>query len=88
VPAEAERAIDGVFTGSEREHGENLGHHNRAVAAGGRFAGGEHFGYVGSVALGVQFFVFIRKPPWIFARVTRPAPVRSGRSGGGIRVGG
>ena len=88
VPAEAERAIDRVFTGSEREHRENLSHHNRAVTAGGRFAGGEHFGDVGGVALWVQFFVFIRKPPGIFARIARTAPVRSGRNGGRIRIGG
>jgi hypothetical protein len=68
----------------EREHGENLGHHNRAVTAGGRLAGGEHLGDGGGVALGIALFVFVLKAPGIVARVARAPAMRCWRSGFGI----
>jgi hypothetical protein len=73
VSAVAERAIDRCLAGLDAQHFKDLAHHDGAMGAGGRFAGGEHFGERGGILRGIEFLVFLVELPWVLAAVARPA---------------
>lgn len=83
VTTETERAIHGDMAGREGEDLEDFRDHDRAVGAGGGFAGSEDLSDVAGVTLGVVLLVFFLEAARIFSRVTRAAFVR--RGGGGRR---
>jgi len=76
VATVAKRAVHGDFARLRREHVENFLDHDRAVGAGGGFAGSEDFSNGLGVALGMVLFVFFFEAARISAGVTRAAAMR------------
>lgn len=76
MAAVPEGAIDSNVAGLRREKLQNFGDHDRAVGAGGSFAGGDDFGNGVCMERGIMLLIFLLETAWVFATVPHPAFVR------------